>query len=751
MAWNPETNIKGPAGPAGPTGPAGAASTVPGPQGPIGPAGSTGPQGPAGATGSTGSTGSQGPPGQGVPTGGTTGQVLTKVNATDYNTNWQTPSGGGGGTPSTANPIMDGTAAPGVATPYSREDHVHPSDTSRVGKAGDTMTGKLTLPVGTTASASLNIPSGVAPTTPTTGDIWATSTNLLYRVSGSSLTVMNLEGAQQVGGVKTFNAKPLFPGSSSSTASINISQGTVPTTPTNGDVWTTNTGIFVRVNGATVGPLIDATGNVPPATVAPLMNGTAAVGAVAKYAKEDHIHPSDTAKLDVASATPPATVAPLMDGTAAVGTTTKYAREDHKHPTDTSREPSLPAGGTTSNYLRGDKTWAVPAGGGAATSISDTPPGSPVAGQLWFESDTGNTFIYYTDADSSQWVQVSAAPSTSASAGLTAETRNRLVNGAMQISQENGTNPATTNAYFLADQWETNFVTTGSVLCGLSAVATPYGSVWRGLLSVATADTSIAASEFVSVRQRIEGKRIADFQWGTAAAKQAVLRFGFNGPAGTYSVAIINGAGNRSYVANFTIPDAVDAYYTIVIPGDTTGTWPKDNSYAMSLNFTISCGSTNQTAPGAWLAGVAVAGTGISNGMGVVGKNFYLYDVGLYLDPLATGVAPAWTMPDEAGELLACQRYWRGNPMSMGQWLNPSVFRSIAPIVPPMRTAPALAVKVATGILEDLGVQFYNISAPSAASFSGVDGLHLGITPSGGVGGHIGCLSPNCIILNARM
>jgi len=53
--------------------------------------------------------------------------------------------GGGGGTPSNANPLMDGVAAPGVATPYTREDHVHPSDTSRVAKAGDTMTGNLTI------------------------------------------------------------------------------------------------------------------------------------------------------------------------------------------------------------------------------------------------------------------------------------------------------------------------------------------------------------------------------------------------------------------------------------------------------------------------------------------------------------------------------------------------------------------------------------------------------------------------------
>lgn len=34
--------------------------------------------------------------GQGVPTGGTTGQVLTKIDATDYNTQWTTPGAGSG-------------------------------------------------------------------------------------------------------------------------------------------------------------------------------------------------------------------------------------------------------------------------------------------------------------------------------------------------------------------------------------------------------------------------------------------------------------------------------------------------------------------------------------------------------------------------------------------------------------------------------------------------------------------------------
>lgn len=57
-----------------------------------------------------------------------------------------------------------------------------------------------------------------------------------------------------------------------------------------------------------------------------------------------------------AAVVPPATVAPLMDGTAAVGIATKYAREDHKHPTDTSREAAITVG-TTAQYWRGDKSF----------------------------------------------------------------------------------------------------------------------------------------------------------------------------------------------------------------------------------------------------------------------------------------------------------------------------------------------------------------------------------------------------------
>jgi hypothetical protein len=39
-------------------------------------------------------------------------------------------------------------------------------------------------------------------------------------------------------------------------------------------------------------------------------------------------------------------------------------------------------------------------------ATSDTAPTSPSDGQMWFDTDGGGTFVYYEDADSSQWVEV---------------------------------------------------------------------------------------------------------------------------------------------------------------------------------------------------------------------------------------------------------------------------------------------------------------------------------------------------------
>jgi len=138
------TGATGPDGPMGPQGPKGDTGLT-GPQGdtgPMGPAGPTGDTGPTGATGATGpkgdkgDTGSQGLTGlsayqvaqldgftgteaewldsligPGVAAGGTTGQVLAKVDGTDYNTQWIDAASGGASVTvaETAPTVVNGT------------------------------------------------------------------------------------------------------------------------------------------------------------------------------------------------------------------------------------------------------------------------------------------------------------------------------------------------------------------------------------------------------------------------------------------------------------------------------------------------------------------------------------------------------------------------------------------------------------------------------------------------------------------
>ena len=81
-----------------------AGTSLAGADGATGPAGADGAIGPAGPTGPKGDTGSTGPAGPGVPAGGTTGQVLAKIDGTDYNDHWINP-------PATGPAINDTTAS----------------------------------------------------------------------------------------------------------------------------------------------------------------------------------------------------------------------------------------------------------------------------------------------------------------------------------------------------------------------------------------------------------------------------------------------------------------------------------------------------------------------------------------------------------------------------------------------------------------------------------------------------------------
>ena len=70
----------------------------------------------------------------------------------------------------------------------------------------------------------------------------------------------------------TVSGKFITPASALGGAGLNLPQGSAPTSPANGDVWTTSTGVFAQINGATQGPLGGGVSSVNSLTGAVTLN-----------------------------------------------------------------------------------------------------------------------------------------------------------------------------------------------------------------------------------------------------------------------------------------------------------------------------------------------------------------------------------------------------------------------------------------------------------------------------------------------
>ena len=69
------------------------------------------------------------------------------------------------------------------------------------------------------------------------------------------------------------------------------------------------------------------------------------------------------------------------------------------------------------SYQWDGSKW-MPRSGGSAV-VSDTPPSSPAIGTLWWDSAGGQMYVWYADADSSQWVVANGTGGGGGSTGVT--------------------------------------------------------------------------------------------------------------------------------------------------------------------------------------------------------------------------------------------------------------------------------------------------------------------------------------------
>lgn len=201
-------------------------------------------------------------------------------------------------TATTTTPKMDGTAAVGTETKWAKGDHVHPTDTSRVPTTrkvnGHALSADITITKGDVSlgnvdnTADLDKPISTATQSAlddkvdkvdgkglSTNDYTTDDKNKLANIASGAEVNQNAFSNVKVGSTTI--------AADGKTDTLTLVAGdNITLTPD-----ATNDKVTITATDTTY----------TPASASPVMNGTAAVGTSVKYAREDHVHPSDTSRV----------------------------------------------------------------------------------------------------------------------------------------------------------------------------------------------------------------------------------------------------------------------------------------------------------------------------------------------------------------------------------------------------------------------------------------------------------------------
>jgi hypothetical protein len=188
--------------------------------------------------------------------------------------------------------------------------------------------------------------------------------------------------------------------------------------------------------------------------------------------------------------------------------------------------------------------------------------------------------------------------------------RNVIINGAMNVAQRGtsstglGANTSTTaDRYKVCDRWAVDVegTTLGRYTLTQDSSA-PEGFANSLKLDCTTADTSIGASELVTLSQIIEGQNVQHFCKGTSSAKPYAVSFYVKGNASaTYVCELFDADNSRHVCKTFTV--GTDwSRVELSFPADTTGAYDDDNAASLHLQIFLHAGSnfTSGTLPATW-------------------------------------------------------------------------------------------------------------------------------------------------------
>ena len=223
-------------------------------------------------------------------------------------------------------------------------------------------------------------------------------------------------------------------------------------------------------------------------------------------------------------------------------------------------------------------------------------------------------------------------------------------------------------------------------------------------LDCTTADTSIAAAEFMGIDYRVEGHDVQHLKWGTSDAEYLTLAFWMKADAAVaYSAGFINSDNTRHIRSLFTT--GTDwTYHCIPFIGDTDSAPDDDFGEGLRLRFIFHGGSntTSGTLATSWESTTG-ANQHVGGGSFFAATTRSIKMTGLQLE---RGYFTSETMPpfqheSQQENLFRCERYCQvvgrdgdasyQNIGVHGLGIGSTVVDTIQPLHPPMRIEPSLS------------------------------------------------------------
>ena len=310
--------------------------------------------------------------------------------------------------------------------------------------------------------------------------------------------------------------------------------------------------------------------------------------------------------------------------------------------------------------------------------------------------------------------------------------RNKIINGAMQISQRNGT--SSTNIEGNTTKYHLDrFSIQGNALDELSAgvaqsTDAPDGFAHSMKITVNTPESAIANNEFVSVYQKMEGQDFQDLAYNTSGAKDITMSFYVKSSiTGTFGFTVYRDEPGTDRIVNktYTINSANTwERKTITIAGDTGRAIQNTNGSVWWNTWHLAAGSDYDSATSStWANYTTTNWAGGHAQDGVITTNGATWAItGVQLE---TGsVATDFEHRSFGQELDLCMRYFQkipsdGNLMGqVGRVNGTTVSDTNFNLTKVMRAQPSVTLDSSGGFAFEYGSNAVGVSSASVSGIS---------------------------------